>query len=563
MKNILRNNIFLSCVVLVLVFFDKIYVLSKNNFFEFDDYTWLHSVIFKVEPFMNWAIFPTSKFQSRPIGAHSIELLYYIFGFNYQGFHLILLLLHLLNVLLLILILTRITHEKKLVFLSALIFGIWPTSTFAVQWISAIFDLLTVLFSLLAIYTYLIYTVSNKNKKIVFFIFSILSYYFALRSKEMALALPCCVLLFEIYYNFKLKKKLYQLSPLLSFLIVIMILYGLRLISLGSGITVDPTNPYYQQFKFSVLANNIFNYFTLYFNLENPGFNFMFNRGVLIYMIFLLLIILLIIIYKVFIKKNYIHLLLFIAFFILLLPVLPMKNMQMRLYLYLPSIPMAIFISILINEFGVKVKKSKILYYILIIILLLGLNFTKGNIIFTKFWLQVGERNRISWEDLSKIQTENPSINSLSIVNVEDQTSIFYYGPAYINNIMWKNNKFVTYFSNESENSNTKVFEYQNNSGSIILTSDKSILVMPKIEKVMVVEYEKGKYAVSIIGNGFLENSVIMINNNHLVTIYGNNTWLTGQLSEKLLGTKVNVVVVNNNNISSNVMKIGLNVNEL
>lgn len=129
-----------------------------------------------------------------------IRVLFYleqnIFGLNAWGYHLTNLLFHIAAVLGLFSLLIKITKEKYLAFLCALIFSIFPTHTEPLFWISGRTDVVASAFIIWAIYfweSYLQYrnrdfTEANiKKTSLQFLLSAYLFFLFALMSKELAL----------------------------------------------------------------------------------------------------------------------------------------------------------------------------------------------------------------------------------------------------------------------------------------------------------------------------------------------------------------------------------------
>jgi tetratricopeptide (TPR) repeat protein len=139
----------------------------------------------------------------------SIE--YQLFGGNTAGYHLVNLLLHLSNVILVFYTIRSLSKKDTIALIAALFFGIHPLHTESVAWISEQKDLLYTFFFLASYLTYLKYS-DTKDKR--FFYLSILFFAFSLLSKAMAASLPVLLLLTDYFKYKKLEtRKLVEKIP--------------------------------------------------------------------------------------------------------------------------------------------------------------------------------------------------------------------------------------------------------------------------------------------------------------------------------------------------------------
>lgn len=126
----------------------------------------------------------TRKPRYRPVSALLYFLGYWVGGLNPLGYHIIKLLLHILNGWLLFLFFQGIFKENIKPFCIALLFILAPFQTEAVNCISFNDDMLACLFLLLALIASAKYRPRSKN---VFYYLTLISYFLALLSKETAL----------------------------------------------------------------------------------------------------------------------------------------------------------------------------------------------------------------------------------------------------------------------------------------------------------------------------------------------------------------------------------------
>lgn len=123
---------------------------------------------------------------------------YKLWGIDGGGFHITNIILHSLTVLMIFFFLVKISENAHLSFLSSLIFSTHPIHTQSVSWISGRTDILCALFYILAM---ILFFDSKKRKgwiKGIIFTASIISFFFSLLSKEMAIILPLLLIAYEL-----------------------------------------------------------------------------------------------------------------------------------------------------------------------------------------------------------------------------------------------------------------------------------------------------------------------------------------------------------------------------
>ncbi|MBI1289533.1 MAG: tetratricopeptide repeat protein [Flavobacteriales bacterium] len=141
---------------------------------------------------------------------------YWIEGNSPFGYHLLNLLLHAANAVLVFLFVRRLSESLTVATLAALLFGIHPMNVEPVAWITGRKDVLYAFFSLLSLTTYVKYAQQGfKNRSLVFW--SCLFLLFALLSKATAVVVPIWMLLIDLRFADRLNKKiLLQKLPFLS-----------------------------------------------------------------------------------------------------------------------------------------------------------------------------------------------------------------------------------------------------------------------------------------------------------------------------------------------------------
>ncbi|MFH1038012.1 MAG: tetratricopeptide repeat protein [PVC group bacterium] len=204
-KNILDFN-FLPVAVLVVSGF-VVYAGSLGNCFVWDDENLVvenHSIR---SPAAVPGFFAAGLFRGirgnfyRPLQALSYAADYQCWGVNPFGYHLSNLLLHIVNSVLVLRILTMIGGRRPIAFLAALVFLIHPVQTEAVAYVSGRADLLAAFFVLLSLFFFLAEKEnagSTPSAGVIrrgFLFLSAVCFLLALLSKESSLVLPLLVLL--------------------------------------------------------------------------------------------------------------------------------------------------------------------------------------------------------------------------------------------------------------------------------------------------------------------------------------------------------------------------------
>jgi tetratricopeptide (TPR) repeat protein len=170
-----------------------------------------------------------SAFMTRVLGYLSLAINYRLHGLDVTGYHLVNLLLHILNACLLYLILTHTFgrrdfpgrefndgHKSTLPLIAALIFLCHPIQTHAVTYITSRFVLLASFFSLLSLASYIRYRTSSAGTgRCAFLVLALLSAAAGMMTKEFTFTLPFLIALYEFsFFAGSLREHLRRLAPL-------------------------------------------------------------------------------------------------------------------------------------------------------------------------------------------------------------------------------------------------------------------------------------------------------------------------------------------------------------
>ncbi|MFQ5901038.1 MAG: tetratricopeptide repeat protein [Thermodesulfobacteriota bacterium] len=324
---------------------------------------------------------------------------YLLSGLNPWGYHLVGLLFHTANTVLVFLITSvlfnrletrnapRSTIHPFFAFTAAILFAIHPINTEVVAWTSAASDLTFTFFLLLSFYLYIRPRIRDEND-LTSNLLSAASFLFALLCKETAMALPGLLILYD--YSEGKGFSLSQAKRYTSYLIIIVIYFLLRDNALGNTV---PTSVYHSYLDLYQYIINIFPLIVNYiyklilpinlnaFHLFYPVYSLSEPRAIAALLFILLLAVLTVWLRRV----NRIAFFCLIWMFIPLLPALYIpvvgRNVFAERYAYLSSIGFAILTAYLfkkvfyrleardkvIDEKSVSIGKAAIVVSIIVI----------------------------------------------------------------------------------------------------------------------------------------------------------------------------------------------------
>jgi len=183
-----------------------LYLASLDDWFVFHDYIHIKGITSTgVGDYVKRVLNPTDGGESifdtgelyRPVYYLALLAEYKAFGLEPFGYHLVNLSLHLLNVLLVWLIASRLAPSRIVPAVAALIYGIHPAYIDAPAWISAITEVLLATFSLAAIYLFIRSLEERGILSGLFYVGSLTSALLAIGAREPGVAL---FLILPAYY---------------------------------------------------------------------------------------------------------------------------------------------------------------------------------------------------------------------------------------------------------------------------------------------------------------------------------------------------------------------------
>ena len=152
---------------------------------------------------VKWAFTSTEQgTQWAPLTWLSHELACQFFGLNPRGHHLINVLLHAANTVLVFLVFQRITRATWRSLMLAALFGLHPLRVESVAWVTERKDVLSTLFWMLTLWAYAKYAEAGQvgnSKSNVWYGAALLMFAFGLMSKAMLVTMPCVLLLLDYW----------------------------------------------------------------------------------------------------------------------------------------------------------------------------------------------------------------------------------------------------------------------------------------------------------------------------------------------------------------------------
>jgi len=211
-----------------------VYLNSLSNGFVFDDYAVIIENKYLKLPGINFASFLNHSYFNiaggeasyRPLATLSYYLIYAIAGLNPFFYHLLSVILHIVNVVLVYLLFNLILKHRFTALIAGLLFACHPALTEAVDCISYNEDLLAAVFFLLAFLYYLKSSTNGLISNIISYGLSLFFFLLGLLSKEMAITLPAIILLYDVSLKNGVDKKSFSLQLILKNIKVRGLFYG-------------------------------------------------------------------------------------------------------------------------------------------------------------------------------------------------------------------------------------------------------------------------------------------------------------------------------------------------
>lgn len=404
--------------------------------------------------FLNWQnlikIFSTSYVgMYQPITTLTYALDYQIWGLSSSGFHLTNLLLHLISGFLVFFVLDKFTRNTMLSFFFALVFVVHPVQVEAIAWIAARNTILSTIFFLSAVYTYIKYLENNFKTRFLIFTFSL--FVLSALSKGTTVTFPLIMILIDYLYSRKPDLRLI-LEKIPFFLISIFI--GLIAINVRSadGQISDATNQFSGITRFFIILNSIITYlskvilpvnYSAYYTypVSDPG-NLDWGNQIFPIIIFLALSTFIFLHKKTDRKKLIFGSLFFLATLCVTLKfVLVGLQLMADRYLYLPMIGLFLFVMLSVEK-ALKYRLLKIATYCIAVLLFVYYVFT------TTTYLQYWENEEMLFAQTIKISPDAVPVKNL--IGIRQKNS------GDVNRAMKTFNEIITHYPNYGSTYNNR-----------------------------------------------------------------------------------------------------------
>lgn len=233
-------------------------------------------------------------------------------------------------------------------------------------------------------------------------------------------------------------------------------------------------------------------------------------------------------------------------------PVLPMANMQHRLYWYIPSIFMATLMALILNHGFESLGRHKGIYILLLTAIgLFLLTHTSGVKSFRGYWASLCQKDRISIQDIKKMPVPG-GFNQIYVQNTSGY-NVFFYGPGDINTLIFNRPDLKTYLSlGAVEDATAPIYTMAYHpDGHVDFTGIKSYAELIAINPLPQMKIKNwgpssvksgekfnqqpdGRSAVWIVGVNFNRHAVIIWNGKELLTFQDpQDTVLTASVPDK------------------------------
>lgn len=404
------------------------WILSIENGFSLDDYTTIVRGWGNAETF---SLLPRWRYNDRPVGVQFVALLYTIFGRNAQGYHFVFFVIHLINTYLVYQAAKTLLEdfgasetELSPIFAAAL-FGAYPQSVMAPQWISAVFDMLCSLFFLFAMYFFLKKD-KNENYAAFYGILVLINYILSIRSKEMSLLLPLVFVMFDLVQRKDRgwKKRISRTTWCCLFWMAVVCakLFSFPAIENGA---------YKQGYSLIQIFRNFWRYIGLYADVFTAPMMYSPYSPLIAKLPGTVLIVALIL-YAFWSAKNrkWLPLLSLLSGGLLLTPVLTMGEMQHKLYLYIPSIFLAIAFSAVLSAGSTFCKKNFSGIVLTAILMIALLNYLPGPQNFRASWCSTTKQDARQLGQIYRLGDLPPYCNIYVRGATEEYNVIYPYGPG-------------------------------------------------------------------------------------------------------------------------------------
>jgi len=298
-----------------------------------------------------------------PLTMIMYSLEFKLFGANAMYYHIIKLVTHLINIVLVYVLFREITSEYYTALLVSVLFAVNPMNVEAVAWISALGTTLYSLFGLASVISYIYFLKKDNNK--LFLLISIFFFLCSVLSKSSAIVIPLLLILISYYIRRKINKNLiFSLLPFFLLSIIFGVIALLSASSFGSLELADSDAEGVERFWLACYSV-VFYIWKLFLPLDLSAIHFMPEKSngflpLVFYISPLIILLLILVIYRVKkIRKDLVFgSLFFLINIILVIHIIPVGNtLVAERYSYAAS-PGIFFILVILLKYIFQKKIS-------------------------------------------------------------------------------------------------------------------------------------------------------------------------------------------------------------
>jgi hypothetical protein len=387
--------------VFYLVFISlAVFLKSIGNFFVASDFTWL-----KWAATTNLSDLPkffinSEGFFYRPLVKVLMFFFYTLFSFSSSGYHLSMLIVHMLIGLGVYILVQKLFGKKLFSFIGALIFILLPSQAENVFWISSMSINLSTLFIVYALIFWVNFRNTINKISLVNYILALFLSVLAFLSHEGAIVILPLLVLFDI---FVCKIGFSKIKKSLAYLPLVLITIAYPIVKIATQSVSD--NPYNLSHLVSTITSNVIGYFGLMaFGQSILPWNIILNKVLIsgeLYVVAFLIGLLAVIAFLLFVYKSKLQNLcknetlswaLFAIIFSLisLAPFLALNGITLG-YSYLASVGFAILLVVILKKILELIRNNNLRIILLVILsLIVGSWYLYQNNIVNANWSEAG-----------------------------------------------------------------------------------------------------------------------------------------------------------------------------
>lgn len=203
------------------------YIVSVNNFFVADDFSWLRWAAEAAPTDIPKYFISSQDFFYRPLDKIVTYYLYMLFSFQPEGYRVSMVFLHTLTTVGVYLLALKITKQRLVAFLTAVLFALLPAHTENLFWFSTLSMALSSLFIVYAMWLFIHF---RQKKSVAAYIGAILLSALAFAAYEISVVIPFVFIVLDIFIT-KPKRSLKTILAYLPFFILLGLYFVMRSVS--------------------------------------------------------------------------------------------------------------------------------------------------------------------------------------------------------------------------------------------------------------------------------------------------------------------------------------------